>query len=81
MNDRDSQPCSPFPNAYDGARLHVRLLVVPRLDTGWSGDPLQPLIVDMPAPGDTTDPFADADLQFEAARIEGARSLSEQRDA
>ena len=39
-----------FPQRYDGARLHVRILVVPRLDTEWSGDPLQPLIVDMPAP-------------------------------
>jgi hypothetical protein len=60
-----------FPQRYDGTRLHLRLLVVPRLDTGWSGDPLQPLIVDMPAPGDTTAPFADADLQFEARVLKG----------
>jgi len=60
-----------FPQRYDGTRLHVRLLVVPRLDTGWSGNPLEPLIVDMPAPGDTTDPFADADLQFEARMLKG----------
>ena len=60
-----------FPQRYDGTRLHVRMLVVPRLDMGWSGDPLQPLIVDMPAVGDTTDPFADADFQFEARVLKG----------
>lgn len=60
-----------FPQRYDGARLHVRILVVPRLDTGWSGDPLRPLIVDVPAVGNTTDPFADADLQFEARVLKG----------
>ena len=60
-----------FPQRYDGGRLHVRVLVVPRLDAGWSGDPLQPLIVDMPAVGDTTDPFADADIQVEAHVLKG----------
>jgi len=60
-----------FPQRYDGARLHLRILVVPRLDAGWNGDPLQPLIVDMPALGDMTDAFADADLQFEACVLMG----------
>ena len=60
-----------FPQRYDGARLHLRVLVVPRLDTGWSGDPLQPLILGFPAPGDTTPAFADADLQLEAHVLKG----------
>src|SRR5215471_15335399 len=60
-----------FPQRYDGARLHLRVLIVPRLDAGWSGDPLKPLIVDMPAVGDTTDAFADADLQLEARVLKG----------
>lgn len=60
-----------FPQRYDGARLYVRLLVVPRLDTGWSGDPLQPLIVGFPAAGDSTEAFADADLQLEARVLQG----------
>jgi hypothetical protein len=60
-----------FPQRYDGARLHVRILVVPRLDAGWSGDPLQPLILNFPVPGDATDAFADADLRFEARVLAG----------
>lgn len=60
-----------FPQRYDGARLHLRILVVPRLDTGWNGDPLEPLIVDVPTVGDVADAFADADLQFEARVLKG----------
>ena len=55
-----------FPQRFDGTRLHLRILIVPRLDGAWSGSPLEPLIEHFPAVGDTSSPFADADLQFEA---------------
>ncbi len=60
-----------FPQRYDGTRLHVRLLLVPRLTAGWTGNPLEPLISSFPNPGDTTPALADADLQFEARFVEG----------
>lgn len=60
-----------FPQRYDGARLHIRLLLVPRLTAGWNGSPLQPLITAFPTAGDTTPALADADLQLEARFVEG----------
>ena len=60
-----------FPQRYDGARLHLRVLIVPRLDGVWSGSPLQPLITGFPAAGDTTPPFADADLRLEVRVLAG----------
>lgn len=60
-----------FPQRYDGARIHVRLLAVPRLDAGWNGDPLQPLITGFPNVGDDTPAFADANLRLEARAIAG----------
>jgi hypothetical protein len=60
-----------FPQGFDGDRLHLRILVVPRLSTEWNGDPLHPVIADFPNGGDTTAAFADADLRFEARVIDG----------
>jgi hypothetical protein len=60
-----------FPQGFDGDRLHLRILVVPRLSTEWNGDPLQPAITDFPNVGDTTPAFADADLRFEARIMDG----------
>ena len=60
-----------FPQRYDGARLHLRVLIVPRLDGVWSGSPLEPLITGFPAVGDTTPPFADADLRLEVRVLAG----------
>lgn len=60
-----------FPQRYDGAHIHLRILIVPRLDGAWNGSPLEPLITGFPAAGDTTPAFADADLQFEARVIQG----------
>ena len=60
-----------FPQRFDGTRLHLRILIVPKLDLAWSGSPLEPLITNFPALGDTTPAFADADLQFEARVISG----------
>ncbi len=53
-----------FPQAFDGTRLHVNLLVVPRLSAAWNGDPLLPLTPGTPA-------FSDADLQFEVRAMDG----------
>jgi hypothetical protein len=60
-----------FPQRFDGADLHVRVLVVPRLSVTWNGDPLLPLIENFPHAGDTTPAFADADLQLEARVLDG----------
>ena len=43
-----------FPQSFDGDRLHLRILVVPRLSTEWNGDPLHPVIAGFPNAGDTT---------------------------
>jgi hypothetical protein len=60
-----------FPQRFDGTRLHFHILVVPKLSTTWNGNPLLPLLANVPNPGDTATPFADADLQFEARVISG----------
>ena len=60
-----------FPQRYDGTRLHLRVLIVPRLDGTWSGSPLESLITGFPNAGDTTAPFADADLRLEARVLSG----------
>jgi hypothetical protein len=60
-----------FPQAFDGANLHVNILFVPRLSSSWSGDPLLPVIKDFPNPGDTTPAFADADLRFRIQVLDG----------
>ncbi|MCC6861983.1 MAG: hypothetical protein IT158_25650 [Bryobacterales bacterium] len=61
----------PFPQFFDGTNLTVRVLVVPRLSGAWNGDPLQPLIQNFPAPGDSAPAFADADLRLEARVLDG----------
>ena len=53
-----------FPQAFDGARLHLNILVLPRLSATWNGDPLAPLMVGEPA-------FVDANLQFEVRALDG----------
>jgi hypothetical protein len=53
-----------FPQRFDGTNLVLRVLVLPRLDGGWDGDPRQPLV-----PGAAA--FADADLQLEARVLDG----------
>ena len=68
-----------FPQRYDGTRLHLRILIVPRLDVVWNGDPLQPLISGFPAVGDTTPAFADADLQFEVRVLSGIDAFPSSR--
>ena len=61
-----------FPQEFDGDRLHLHLLLVPRLSAAWDGNPLQPVVTDSPNPGDTTKPaFADATLRFEARVLDG----------
>jgi hypothetical protein len=60
-----------FPQRYDGANLHLRLLIIPRLSLAWNGDPLQPLIANFPNAGDTTPAFADANLQFSLRVMSG----------
>ena len=60
-----------FPQHFDGAALHLRMLLVPRLSLAWNGDPLQPLIQNFPNAGDTTPAFADANLQLEARIMSG----------
>ena len=60
-----------FPQRFDGAKLELRLLVVPRLSASWNADPLSPLIENFPNAGDTTPAFADADLQFELRALAG----------
>jgi hypothetical protein len=60
-----------FPQSFDGDRLHMRILVVPRLSTEWNGDPLHPVITDFPHVGDTTPAFADAELRLEARIMDG----------
>lgn len=59
-----------FPQVFDGDRLHLNMLVVPRLSTSWSGNPLLP-IDNVPNAGDTAPPFADADLRFEVRVLDG----------
>ncbi len=60
-----------FPQRFDGANLHLRILLVPKLSTAWNGNPLLPVLADVPNPGDTATPFADADLQFEVRVLDG----------
>jgi hypothetical protein len=60
-----------FPQRYDGAAVLFNILLVPRLGPAWNGDPLQPLVLNLPNVGDTTPAFADADLQLEARVIDG----------
>ena len=60
-----------FPQRFDGARLHLRVLLVPRLGAAWSGDPLLPLIENFPNAGDTTPAFADADIRLQARVLDG----------
>jgi hypothetical protein len=60
-----------FPQRYDGARLHVRVLIVPRLGPAWDGDPRSPVIANFPNPSDTTPAFADAELTFVARALDG----------
>jgi hypothetical protein len=60
-----------FPQRFDGANLELSILLVPRLSTLWSGNPLLPAIADFPNPGDTTPAFADADWQLEARILSG----------
>jgi hypothetical protein len=59
-----------FPQRFDGTRLHVRVLIVPRLGPGWDGSPLLPLVRDVPNIGDTTAAFADADLRLQVRVID-----------
>lgn len=60
-----------FPQAFDGDRLHLNILLVPRLSTVWNGNPLLPLIENFPNAGDTTPAFADADIRFEVRALDG----------
>ncbi len=60
-----------FPQRFDGTRLHLRVLIVPKLGPAWDGSPLQSLVDNVPAIGDTTTAFADADLQLQARVIDG----------
>ena len=60
-----------FPQAFDGDRLHLNILLVPRLSAVWNGNPLRPLIENVPNAGDTTPAFADADLRFEVRALDG----------
>ncbi|MEK6372541.1 MAG: hypothetical protein AABO58_07565 [Acidobacteriota bacterium] len=60
-----------FPQRFDGTNLHLRVLIVPRLSTAWTGNPLQPAIANMPNPGDAAAAFADADLQLRAVALDG----------
>src|SRR4051794_15167075 len=57
-----------FPQRWDGARLHVRVLLLPR------GNPLEPLY-----PGASS--FADATMQLEARVISGLDHLPLSSDA
>ena len=59
-----------FPQRFDGAALHLRILLVPRLSLAWNGDPLLPVFADVPNPWDTAAPFADADLQLSARALD-----------
>jgi hypothetical protein len=60
-----------FPQVFDGARLALNILLVPRLSGAWNGDPLLPLIHDFPNLGDRTPAFADADFRFEVRVLDG----------
>ena len=60
-----------FPQAFDGDRLHLNILLVPRLSKFWDGNPLRPLIENSPNAGDTTPAFADADFRFEVRALDG----------
>lgn len=60
-----------FPQRFDGVDLHLRILLVPKLSAAWNGNPLLPVLADVPNPGDTATPFADADLQFEVRVLDG----------
>src|SRR5438045_6198646 len=60
-----------FPQRFDGADLHLRILLVPKLSAAWNGNPLLPVLADVPNLGDTATPFADADLQLEVRAIDG----------
>ncbi len=58
-----------FPQHFDGANLHLRILVVPRLSLAWDGNPLDPVALD--GGGQAMPAFADADLEFEACTLNG----------
>jgi hypothetical protein len=60
-----------FPQSFDGKRLHLNILVVPRMGTMWAGNPLASLIENVPSAGDTTPAFADADLRFQVNALDG----------
>lgn len=60
-----------FPQTFDGNRLHLNILLLPRLSSTWNGDPLLPAIHDFPNLGDTTPAFADADLRFQVRALDG----------
>ena len=60
-----------FPQRFDGDRLHLNILLVPRLSASWPGNPLLPVLENFPNAGDTTPAFADADLQFEVRALDG----------
>src|SRR5207244_5275374 len=65
-----------FPQRFDGARLHLRVLLVPRLGAAWSGDPLLPLIENFPNAGDTTPAFADADIDRKSTRLNSSHQIT-----
>jgi hypothetical protein len=60
-----------FPQDFDGAKLRLRILIVPRLSSAWNGDPRSPVIANFPNPGDTTSAFANANLKLEARVLDG----------
>jgi len=60
-----------FPQRFDGADLHLRILLVPKLSVAWNGNPLLPVLADVPNPGNTATAFADADLQLEVRVLDG----------
>jgi hypothetical protein len=59
----------PFPQHFDGNRLRLNVLLLPRLSTSWDGNPLQP-IPDFPNPP-IAPAFADADLRLELRALDG----------
>ena len=69
-----------FPQQFDGADLHVNILLVPRLSAVWNGDPLKPLITGFPGAGDVAPAFVDADLRFEIRVVDGLGRFPSNRD-
>ncbi|WP_437912532.1 hypothetical protein WME73_36280 [Sorangium sp. So ce302] len=59
-----------FPQRFDGRKLHLRILLVPKLSSAWNGDPLLPVITNLPNLGEPP-AFADADLRLAAHVIDG----------